>query len=169
MGDPLDPETRMGPMVEPQHLQKVLGYIESGKREGAKVALGGGRVLEETGGNFVEVTIFDEASNQMTIAREEIFGPVLTVIPVDSDEEAIAVANDSPYGLAASLYTRDLSKAHRFARRLRAGSVSVNSFTEGDNSTPFGGFKESGFFGRDKSMWAQQQYTELKTIWIELG
>ena len=168
MGDPLDPETRMGPMVEPEHLQKVLAYIESGKREGAQVALGGGRVLEETGGNYVEVTIFDEASNQMKIAREEIFGPVLTVIPVDSDEEAVAVANDSPYGLAASLYTRDLSKAHRIARRLRAGSVSVNSFTEGDNATPFGGFKESGFFGRDKSMWAQQQYTELKTIWIQL-
>ena len=87
---------------------------------------------------------------------------------MDSDEEAIAVANDSPYGLAASLYTRDLRKAHRIARRLRAGSVSVNSFTEGDNSTPFGGFKESGFFGRDRSMWAQQQYTELKTIWIQL-
>lgn len=168
MGDPLDPETRMGPMVEPDHLEKVMGYIDSGKREGAKVALGGGRTLEETGGNFVEVTIFDEAGSQMEIACEEIFGPVLTVIPVDSDEEAVAIANDTRYGLAASLYTRDLSKAHRIARQLRAGTVSVNSFSEGDITTPFGGFKESGFFGRDKSMWAQQQYTELKTIWIQL-
>ncbi len=168
MGDPLDPETRMGPMVEPDHLEKVMGYIDSGKREGAKVALGGGRTLEETGGNFVEVTIFDEAGSQMEIACEEIFGPVLTVIPVDSDEEAVAIANDTRYGLAASLYTCDLSKAHRIARQLRAGTVSVNSFSEGDITTPFGGFKESGFFGRDKSMWAQQQYTELKTIWIQL-
>lgn len=168
MGDPLDPETRMGPMVEPDHLEKVMGYIDSGKREGAKVALGGGRTLEETGGNFIEVTIFDEAGSHMEIACEEIFGPVLTVIPVDSDEEAVAIANDTRYGLAASLYTRDLSKAHRIARQLRAGTVSVNSFSEGDITTPFGGFKESGFFGRDKSMWAQQQYTELKTIWIQL-
>jgi gamma-glutamyl-gamma-aminobutyraldehyde dehydrogenase len=104
----------------------------------------------------------------MSIAADEIFGPVLTVIPVESDEEAVAIANDTRYGLAASLYTGDVSRAHRYARRLRAGTVSVNCFSEGDISTPFGGFKESGFFGRDKSMWAQQQYTELKTIWMQL-
>jgi gamma-glutamyl-gamma-aminobutyraldehyde dehydrogenase len=168
MGDPLDPETRMGPMVEPDHLSKVLGYIESGKREGAKLVLGGGRTLEDTKGNFVELTIFDEASNEMQIACEEIFGPVLTVIPVDSDEEAVAVANATDFGLAASLYTSDVSKAHRIARQLRAGTVSVNCFSEGDITTPFGGFKQSGFFGRDKSMYAQQQYSELKTIWMQL-
>ncbi len=169
MGDPLDPETRLGPMVEPDHLQKVLGYIEAGKAQGAKIAMGGERALEESGGNYVQVTIFDEASNDMTIASDEIFGPVLTVLPVDSDEEAIAIANDTAYGLAASLYTADVTKAHRLARQLRAGTVSVNTFSEGDLTTPFGGFKQSGFFGRDKSMWAHLQYTELKTIWMQLG
>jgi gamma-glutamyl-gamma-aminobutyraldehyde dehydrogenase len=105
----------------------------------------------------------------MTIAREEIFGPVLSVLPFESEEEAIAVANDTPYGLAASLYTKDLGRAHRVARALRAGTVSVNCYSEGDITTPFGGFKESGFFGRDKSVAAQEQYTELKTIWIQVG
>lgn len=168
MGDPLDPCTKLGPMVEPDHLQKVLRYIEAGKAQGAKVVLGGGRTLEDTGGNFVAVTIFDEATNDMCIATDEIFGPVLTIIPVETDAEAIAVANDTRYGLAASLYTGDVNKAHRCARQLRAGTVSVNCFAEGDITTPFGGFKESGFFGRDKSMWAQQQYTELKTIWMQV-
>lgn len=168
VGDPLDPETRVGPLVEPAHMQTVLRYIETGKNEGAKLVLGGNRVLQQTGGNFVELTIFDEVTNAMTIAREEIFGPVLAFVPVDSDEEAIAVANDTDYGLAASLHTRDISKAHRFARAIRAGVVSVNSFCEGDLTTPFGGFKQSGFFGRDKSSYAHEQYTELKTVWIQL-
>jgi gamma-glutamyl-gamma-aminobutyraldehyde dehydrogenase len=168
VGDPLDPATRVGPLIEPAHMKTVLGYIDAGKREGARLVLGGNRVLAETGGNFVEPTIFDEATNAMTVAREEIFGPVLAVIPVDSDEEAIAVANDTNYGLAASLHTTDIAKAHRFAREIRAGVVAVNCFGEGDLTTPFGGFKESGFFGRDKSSYAQEQYTELKTVWIQL-
>jgi gamma-glutamyl-gamma-aminobutyraldehyde dehydrogenase len=168
VGDPLDPATRVGPLIEPAHMKTVLGYIDAGKREGARLLLGGNRVLAETGGNFVEPTIFDEATNAMTVAREEIFGPVLAVIPVDSDEEAIAVANDTNYGLAASLHTTDIAKAHRFAREIRAGVVAVNCFGEGDLTTPFGGFKESGFFGRDKSSYAQEQYTELKTVWIQL-
>jgi gamma-glutamyl-gamma-aminobutyraldehyde dehydrogenase len=104
----------------------------------------------------------------MRIAREEIFGPVLSVISVKDDEEAVAVANDTHYGLAASLYTKDLSRAHRVARALRAGTVSVNCYSEGDITTPFGGFKESGFFGRDKSIYAHEQYSELKTIWMQL-
>jgi gamma-glutamyl-gamma-aminobutyraldehyde dehydrogenase len=124
--------------------------------------------LPESGGFYVETTIFDEVKNSMTIAREEIFGPVLCVIPVESDEEAVAVANDTPYGLAASLYSRDLTRAHRVARALRAGTVSVNCYSEGDVTTPFGGFKESGFFGRDKSVYAHEQYSELKTIWMQL-
>jgi len=149
-------------------VQKGLRYIEAGKAQGATVVLGGGRTVEDTGGNFVAVTSFDEATNDMCIATDEIFGPVLTIIPVETDAEAIAVANDTRYGLAASLYTGDVNKAHRCARQLRAGTVSVNCFAEGDITTPFGGFKESGFFGRDKSMWAQQQYTELKTIWMQV-
>jgi gamma-glutamyl-gamma-aminobutyraldehyde dehydrogenase len=168
LGDPLHPKTRVGPLVEPAHMEKVLAYIETAGKEGGKLVLGGKRVLPKTGGNFVELTIFDEVTNAMTIAREEIFGPVLAVIPVDSDEEALAVANDTNYGLAASLHTRDLSKAHRYARAIRAGVVSVNNFSEGDLATPFGGFKESGFFGRDKSSYAHEQYTELKTVWMQL-
>jgi gamma-glutamyl-gamma-aminobutyraldehyde dehydrogenase len=124
--------------------------------------------LLETGGHFVEITIFDEVSNTMSIAREEIFGPVLSVIPFDTEEQAIAIANDTNYGLAASLYTKDLNTAHRVARAIRAGTVSVNCFSEGDMTTPFGGYKESGFAGRDKSVYAHEQYTELKTIWIQL-
>jgi gamma-glutamyl-gamma-aminobutyraldehyde dehydrogenase len=168
IGDPLDPEVRMGPMIEKSHMEKVLGYIEAGRQEKAKLVLGGKRVLEESGGWFIEVTIFDEVDNRMKIAREEIFGPVLSVIPFDREDEAIAIANDTNYGLAASLYSRDLSKAHRMARAIRAGTVSVNCYSEGDVTTPFGGFKESGFFGRDKSIYAHEQYTELKTIWMQL-
>ena len=168
VGDPLDPQNRLGAMIEKPHLEKVLGYIEAGKGEGAKLVLGGKRILEKSGGYFVEVTIFDEVSNRMKIAREEIFGPVLSVIPFSTEEEAIAMANDTNYGLAASLYTRDLNTAHRAARAIRAGTVSVNCFSEGDITTPFGGFKESGFGGRDKSLWAHEQYTELKTIWMQL-
>jgi gamma-glutamyl-gamma-aminobutyraldehyde dehydrogenase len=168
IGDPLDPDTRVGPMIEKSHMEKVLRYIESGKKEKARLVCGGRRVLEDTGGWFIEVTIFDEVDNNMKIAREEIFGPVLSVIPFDTEEEAVAIANDTNYGLAASLYSRDLSKAHRLARAIRAGTVSVNCYSEGDVTTPFGGFKESGFFGRDKSIYAHEQYTELKTIWMQL-
>ena len=169
VGDPLDPQNRLGAMIEKPHLEKVLGYIEAGKAEGAKLVMGGKRILEKTGGYFVEVTIFDEVTNRMKIAREEIFGPVLSVIPFSTEEEAVAIANDTNYGLAASLYTRDLNRAHRVARAIRAGTVSVNCFSEGDITTPFGGFKESGFAGRDKSIWAHEQYTELKTIWMQLA
>jgi gamma-glutamyl-gamma-aminobutyraldehyde dehydrogenase len=168
VGDPLDPEIRLGPMVEKPHMEKVLGYIEAGKEEGAKLVMGGRRILPETGGYFLEPTLFDEVENHMKIAREEIFGPVLSVIPFSTEEEALAIANDTDYGLAASLYTRNLDTAHRAARAIRAGTVSVNCFSEGDITTPFGGFKQSGFAGRDKSIWAQEQYTELKTIWMQL-
>jgi gamma-glutamyl-gamma-aminobutyraldehyde dehydrogenase len=169
MGDPLDPTNRLGSMIEKPHMEKVLGYIQAGQAEGAKLVMGGKRILEKSGGYFVEVTIFDRVTNQMKIAREEIFGPVLSVISFSSEEEAVAIANDTNYGLAASLYTRDLNTAHRVARAIRAGTVSVNCFSEGDISTPFGGFKQSGFAGRDKSIWAHEQYTEQKTIWMQLA
>ncbi|MCX6874032.1 MAG: aldehyde dehydrogenase [Verrucomicrobia bacterium] len=168
VGNPLDPATKVGPLIEASHLNKVLEYIESGKQEGAKLVLGGRRTLLKTGGFFVEPTIFDGVKPTMTIAREEIFGPVLSVLTFDTEAEAIALANDTQYGLTASLYTENLSRANRVARAIRAGTVSVNCFSEGDATTPFGGYKQSGFFGRDKSIFAHYQYCELKTIWMQL-
>lgn len=169
VGDPLSEATRIGPMITRDHLERVLGYIDIGRAEGARVAIGGGRVLEETGGWFVAPTIFDGARNDMRIAREEIFGPVLTVIPFDTEEEAIGLANDTPYGLAASVYTENVRVAHRMARAIRAGTIAVNCYSEGDMTTPFGGFKQSGFGGHDKSVHAHDQYTGLKTIWIDMA
>ncbi|MEI8376489.1 MAG: aldehyde dehydrogenase [Planctomycetota bacterium] len=169
VGDPLDPATKIGPMIEESHMNKVLEYIEIGKQEGANLLLGGNRTLRETGGFFVEATIFDGVTPKMRIAREEIFGPVLSVLTCDSVDEAVALANDTDYGLTASVYTQNLATAHRVARAIRAGTVSVNCFSEGDATTPFGGFKQSGFFGRDKSIFAHHQYTELKTVWMAIG
>jgi gamma-glutamyl-gamma-aminobutyraldehyde dehydrogenase len=168
VGDPLKKETKIGAMIEKQHLDKVLSYIDIGKKEGGKIALGGNRILEETGGYFVEPTIFDGVNNSMRIAREEIFGPVLSVITFSDTEEAVRIANDTSYGLAASLYTDDLNTAHKVARAIRAGTVSINCYSEGDMAVPFGGYKESGFGGKDKSLMAHDQYTETKTIWIQL-
>jgi len=168
IGDPIDPMTRVGSMIEKSHMEKVLGYIAAGKQQGAKLVMGGKQTRQDSGGHFVEVTIFDEVHNDMRIAREEIFGPVLSVISFNTEEEGIKIANDTNFGLAASLYTSNLSLAHRAARAIKAGTVSVNCFSEGDIGTPFGGFKESGFGGRDKSILAHEQYTELKTIWMQL-
>ncbi|ASL28212.1 aldehyde dehydrogenase [Azotobacter chroococcum] len=166
-GHPLDPATNVGALVDHQQLDTVLGYIEAGLNEGASLLAGGRRVLEETGGTYVEPTVFDGVSNAMKIAREEIFGPVLSVIAFDTPEEAVQIANDTSYGLAAAIWTRDLSRAHRTARALRAGSVWVNQYDGGDMTAPFGGFKQSGN-GRDKSLHAFDKYTELKATWIKL-
>lgn len=168
VGDPLDPATKIGSMIEKPHMEKVLSYIEAGKAEGAKLILGGNRVLAKTGGYFVEPTIFDNVTNDMKIAREEIFGPVLAAITFEDEAEAVALANDTPYGLAASVYTDNVNAAHRLSRALRAGTVSVNCYSEGDITTPFGGYKESGFGGRDNGIHAHEQYTEIKTIWMQL-
>ncbi|RMW14694.1 Aldehyde dehydrogenase protein [Pseudomonas syringae pv. tagetis] len=166
-GNPLDPATNVGALVDTQQMNTVLSYIEAGHADGARLVAGGKRVLQDTGGTYVEPTIFDGVNNAMKIAQEEIFGPVLSVLTFDSAEEAIQIANDSPYGLAAAVWTANISRAHLTARALRAGSVWVNQYDGGDMTAPFGGFKQSGN-GRDKSLHAFDKYTELKSTWIKL-
>jgi acyl-CoA reductase-like NAD-dependent aldehyde dehydrogenase len=167
-GDPLDPETRLGAIVDEAQMNRVLGYIDAGKRDGANVRLGGSRVRESSGGFYVEPTVFDGVSPRMKIAREEIFGPVLSTLTFKTVDEAIKIANDVVYGLAAAVWTRNLTTAHRVARALRAGVVYVNCYDADDITVPFGGFKQSGI-GRDKSLHAFDKYTELKTTWIDLS
>ncbi len=166
-GDPLDPATRLGALVDEPQTRRVLDYIAAGQADGARLALGGRRVRTESGGCYVEPTIFDGVQPAMRIAREEIFGPVLSVMPFRDLDEAIRIGNDVIYGLAAAVWTRDLTQAHRAARALRAGVVYVNCYDADDITVPFGGFRQSGM-GRDKSLHALDKYTELKTTWIDL-
>ena len=165
--DPLNPRTVMGALVDETQMRTVLGFIEAGRAEGARCTAGGQQARAETGGYYVEPTVFDGVNNQMKIAREEIFGPVTSILRFKDEAEAIAIANDSPYGLQASVWTDQLSRAHRVARALRAGTVHVNQYDEDGITVPFGGFKQSGN-GRDKSLHAFDKYTELKTTWIRI-
>jgi gamma-glutamyl-gamma-aminobutyraldehyde dehydrogenase/4-guanidinobutyraldehyde dehydrogenase/NAD-dependent aldehyde dehydrogenase len=166
-GDPLDEGTVMGAIVDATQMKTVLGYIEDGKASGARLLAGGRAARAETGGLYVEPTLFDGVDAGMRIAREEIFGPVLSVLSFTSLDEAVRLANGTPYGLAAAVWTSDIGKAIRTARKLRAGTVHVNQYDNDDITVPFGGYKQSGN-GRDKSLHAFDKYTELKTTWIQV-
>ncbi len=167
-GDPLDPTNHLGAIVSREQYDRILKYIELAKKEGAKL-VAGGKAMKAGDGLFIEPTLFDGVTPDMTIAREEVFGPVFVIIEVESDAHALAIANDSCYGLQASLYTSNVRNAHRFAKAIQAGTVSVNCYAEGDRTTPFGGYKLSGFGGRDNSLLAHDQYCEIKTIWLDIG
>ncbi|MHA4871327.1 aldehyde dehydrogenase [Duganella sp. PWIR1] len=167
-GDPLDEATTVGAIVDARQMDTVLGYIDAGKTEGASLLAGGRRVRSESGGFYIEPTLFDEVSGDMRIAREEIFGPVLSVFRFTDVHQAVREANASPYGLQAAVWTADLSKAIQVSRALRAGTVHVNQYNDDDITVPFGGYKQSGN-GRDKSLHALDKYSELKTTWIQIG
>jgi aldehyde dehydrogenase (NAD+) len=167
--DPLDPKTRLGAIVSQEQMNTVLGYIEAGKKDGAKLVAGGNRVsVDGSKGFFIEPTIFGDVKNGMKIAQEEIFGPVLSVLTFDDIDEVIEQANNNPYGLASAVWTRDVKKAHIVSRRLKAGTVWINTYGLMDASLPFGGYKSSGF-GRELGAHAVEHYTEMKTVWLNMG
>ncbi len=168
VGDPLDPATEIGAMITSEHRDRVLGYVAKGKQEGARLVMGGEK-RNDLSGFFLDPALFDGITEQMTIAREEIFGPVLGVMVADSTEEALRIASTSEFGLHATLFTRDINRAVSLARRIPAGTVSINRFTEGDIKTPFGGYKKSGSLARDNGTEALDQYLQTKTIWFDIG
>jgi acyl-CoA reductase-like NAD-dependent aldehyde dehydrogenase len=168
-GDPLDPKTRLGAISSKGQMERVLGYVETAKKEGATLVAGGSRADIGTGkGYFIQPTVFDNVTPQMTIAREEIFGPVLATIEFSDLDEAIAKANDTQYGLASAVWTRDIKKAHYVASRLKAGTVWINTYNVYDTAAPFGGYKQSGF-GREMSVHALEHYTQVKSVWVDLN
>ncbi len=166
VGNPEDAGTQMGAQVSREQFDKILGYIDTGKQEGAKLVTGGERCGEK--GYFIRPTIFDAVDNNMKIAREEIFGPVVTAITFDDVSEMVRQSNLSIYGLAAAVWTRDIKKAHRLARDLKAGTIWINTYNTFDAASPFGGFKQSGF-GRELGVHALELYTQVKSVWINLG
>jgi acyl-CoA reductase-like NAD-dependent aldehyde dehydrogenase len=165
-GNPLDPTTRMGPMIDQGQFDTVAGYVDVGRDEGAELLFGGGQVMAESGGYYHEPTIFAGVNNDMRIAREEIFGPVLSALTFTSAAQAVEIANDSIYGLAGAVWSNNINTAHKVAAAVRVGTMGINNYFGGDITVPFGGFKQSGN-GRDKSIHAFNDYTELKTTWIE--
>ena len=167
-GDPLDPESFMGAIVDEAQYRRILGYIEKGREEGARLRAGGEATQVEGRGLFIPPTVFDGVTPEMAIGREEIFGPVLSVFGFDTEEEAVAMANDSVYGLAAGLWSQDIDRIMRVTRRLHSGQVFVNNWAGGDQTMPFGGVKQSGN-GRDKSHHSLEEYSTLKSVWMSLA
>jgi len=168
LGPGLDPATQMGPLVSSEQFERVTGFLASGKKEGAKVATGGGRPSRFDKGYFVAPTVFTDVEPDMSVVREEIFGPVVCAIPFKDPEEVVRAGNESTYGLAAAVWTRDIQKAHKAARLLRAGTVWINTYNQFDAAAPFGGYKQSGF-GREMGKAALELYTQLKTVWVNYG
>jgi acyl-CoA reductase-like NAD-dependent aldehyde dehydrogenase len=168
LGAGMDPSSEMGPLVSRDQFERVSGYLESGRKEGAELLTGGSRPKAFSRGYFIAPTVFSAVRPEMKILREEIFGPVLCVVPFKDLNEIAAQANDTPYGLAAAVWTKDISKAHTMAAKLRAGTVWINGYNMFDAASPFGGYKQSGF-GREMGKAALDLYTQIKSVWVNLG
>lgn len=165
VGDPFDLDVEQGPQVSPEQCDRIMGYVEAGKREGARLLTGGNRVGGK--GNFIEPTVFANVTDDMKIAKEEIFGPVMSVLRFEDADEVVSRGNQTNFGLAAAVWTRDVAKAHRVANKLRAGTVWINCYDVFDAAAPFGGYKTSGI-GRELGEYALQLYTEVKTVYVNL-